>query len=155
MAHLIIVYWRDIPAQVIAERGRGRKREQAKVELKQGYEHSIDAPHLERAAHAHRVAQLVLGVLAAQRRAVERLRAQDALDLAARRAVAEHQELERAPKPLAAQRAQRADRDRAVAPLAVREVRGPVALVRARAPFLPHLEPKWLRDTETSPDTAV
>ena len=83
----------------------------------------LAAPHLERAAHAHRVAQLVLGVLAAQRRAVERLRAQDALDLAARRAVAQHQELERAPKPLAAQRAQRAERDRALASLAVREVR--------------------------------
>ena len=33
MANLIILYWRDIPAQVIAERGRGRKREQAKIEL--------------------------------------------------------------------------------------------------------------------------
>ena len=29
MANLITIYWRDIPAQVIAERGRGRKREQA------------------------------------------------------------------------------------------------------------------------------
>ena len=33
MAQLITLYWRDIPAQVIAERGRGRKREQAKIEL--------------------------------------------------------------------------------------------------------------------------
>ena len=31
MANLITLYWRDIPAQVIAERGRGRKREQAKL----------------------------------------------------------------------------------------------------------------------------
>lgn len=42
MAHLIIVYWRDIPAQVIAERGRGRKREQAKVELPVRFTHAID-----------------------------------------------------------------------------------------------------------------
>ncbi|WP_193173610.1 virulence factor [Nisaea nitritireducens] len=42
MAHLIIVYWRDIPAQVIAERGRGRKREQAKVELPVRFIHAID-----------------------------------------------------------------------------------------------------------------
>ena len=31
MANLITLFWRDIPAQVIAERGRGRQREQAKV----------------------------------------------------------------------------------------------------------------------------
>ncbi|WP_323796323.1 virulence factor [Nisaea sp.] len=42
MAHLIIVYWRDIPAQVIAERGRGRKREQAKIELPVRFIHAID-----------------------------------------------------------------------------------------------------------------
>ncbi|MEO9900940.1 virulence factor [Nisaea sp.] len=42
MAQLIIVYWRDIPAQVIAERGRGRKREQAKVELPVRFTHAID-----------------------------------------------------------------------------------------------------------------
>ena len=33
VAQMITLYWRDIPAQVIAERGRGRKREQAKIEL--------------------------------------------------------------------------------------------------------------------------
>ena len=33
MAYLIIVYWRDIPAQIIAERGKGRKKEKAKVEF--------------------------------------------------------------------------------------------------------------------------
>ena len=33
MAQITILYWRDIPAQVIAEKGRGRKREQAKIEL--------------------------------------------------------------------------------------------------------------------------
>ncbi len=42
MAHLVIVSWRDIPAQVIAERGRGRKREQAKVELPVRFTHAID-----------------------------------------------------------------------------------------------------------------
>ena len=43
MAQLIILYWRDIPAQVIAERGRGRKREQAKVELHRRFSIAIDA----------------------------------------------------------------------------------------------------------------
>ena len=33
MANVIILYWRDIPAQVIAEQGRGRSRKQAKFEL--------------------------------------------------------------------------------------------------------------------------
>ncbi|NBW05850.1 MAG: hypothetical protein EBR92_08065, partial [Alphaproteobacteria bacterium] len=40
---LITVYWRDIPAQVIAERGRGRQREQAKVELSRRFAIAIDA----------------------------------------------------------------------------------------------------------------
>ena len=43
MANLITLYWRDIPAQVIAERGRGRKREQAKVELPRRFSLAIDA----------------------------------------------------------------------------------------------------------------
>ena len=43
MASLITLYWRDIPAQVIAERGRGRKREQAKVELPRRFSVAIDA----------------------------------------------------------------------------------------------------------------
>lgn len=43
MAQLITLYWRDIPAQVIAERGRGRKREQAKVELHRRFAIAIDA----------------------------------------------------------------------------------------------------------------
>jgi len=43
MARLVIVYWRDIPAQVIAERGRGRKRESAKVELPDRFAQAIDA----------------------------------------------------------------------------------------------------------------
>lgn len=42
MTQLIILYWRDIPAQVIAERGRGRKREQAKVELSRRFAVAID-----------------------------------------------------------------------------------------------------------------
>jgi hypothetical protein len=43
MAHLVTVYWRDIPAQVIAERGRGRKRESAKIELPDRFAKAIDA----------------------------------------------------------------------------------------------------------------
>ncbi len=43
MANLITIYWRDIPAQVIAERGRGRKREQAKIELPRRFLVAIDA----------------------------------------------------------------------------------------------------------------
>ena len=43
MANLITVYWRDIPAQVIAERGRGRQRKQAKVELSRRFAIAIDA----------------------------------------------------------------------------------------------------------------
>ena len=42
MANLITLYWRDIPAQVIAERGRGRQREQAKVELPRRFSIAID-----------------------------------------------------------------------------------------------------------------
>ena len=43
MAQIITLYWRDIPAQVIAERGRGRKREQAKIELPHRFTVAIDA----------------------------------------------------------------------------------------------------------------
>ena len=43
MARLITVYWRDIPAQVIAERGRGRSRESAKMELTDRFAKAIDA----------------------------------------------------------------------------------------------------------------
>ena len=47
MAKLSVVYWRDIPAQVIAERGRGRGRgrrgESAKVELSDRFAKAIDA----------------------------------------------------------------------------------------------------------------
>jgi hypothetical protein len=39
MAELIIVYWRDIPAQVIVRSGR---RNQAKVELDQRFAQAID-----------------------------------------------------------------------------------------------------------------
>ncbi len=38
MAKLITVYWRDIPAQVIAKRGR----ESAKVQLSQRFQEAID-----------------------------------------------------------------------------------------------------------------
>ena len=43
MAHLITLFWRDIPAQVIAESGRGRNRQQSKVELPRRFAIAIDA----------------------------------------------------------------------------------------------------------------
>ena len=43
MAHLITLFWRDIPAQVIAESGRGRGRQQAKIELPRRFAIAIDA----------------------------------------------------------------------------------------------------------------
>ena len=42
MAQVMILYWRDIPAQVVAEKGRGRKREQAKIELHRRFALAID-----------------------------------------------------------------------------------------------------------------
>ena len=43
MPHLITLFWRDIPAQVIAESGRGRYRQQAKIELPRRFAIAIDA----------------------------------------------------------------------------------------------------------------
>ena len=43
MASLTIVYWRDIPAQVIAEKGRGRKKTSFKIELSDRFAKAIDA----------------------------------------------------------------------------------------------------------------
>ena len=43
MAQLITLYWRDIPAKVICERGRGLKREQAKIVLHRRFAIAIDA----------------------------------------------------------------------------------------------------------------
>ena len=43
MAHLITLFWRDIPAQVIAETGRGRNRQQSKIELPRRFAIAIDA----------------------------------------------------------------------------------------------------------------
>ena len=42
MASLTVIYWRDIPAQVVAEEGRGRRREQAKVEMPRRFALAID-----------------------------------------------------------------------------------------------------------------
>mgnify|MGYP000117604619 FL=1 len=42
MGHVVTLYWRDIPAQVVAEKGRGRKREQAKIELHRRFALAID-----------------------------------------------------------------------------------------------------------------
>ena len=42
MGQVVILYWRDIPAQVVAEKGRGRKREQAKIELQRRFALAID-----------------------------------------------------------------------------------------------------------------
>ena len=43
MAKIKVVYWRDIPAQVIAEEGRGRNRKQAKLELPKRFIVAIDS----------------------------------------------------------------------------------------------------------------
>ena len=43
MPHLITLFWRDIPAQVIAGSGHGRKRQQAKIELPRRFAIAIDA----------------------------------------------------------------------------------------------------------------
>ncbi len=50
MAHIITVFWRDIPAQVIAEEGRGRKRKQAKVELAKRFLIAIDSAAMKSGA---------------------------------------------------------------------------------------------------------
>ena len=42
MGKIVTLYWRDIPAQVVAEKGRGRKREQAKIELHRRFALAID-----------------------------------------------------------------------------------------------------------------
>ena len=52
MAHLIIIYWRDIPAQVIAESGRGRNRQQVKIELPRRFVIAIDAAAMKDGADA-------------------------------------------------------------------------------------------------------
>lgn len=43
MASLIVTFWRDIPAQVAVEKGRGRRREAAKVEMPKRFIAAIDA----------------------------------------------------------------------------------------------------------------
>ena len=52
MAHLITLFWRDIPAQVIAESGRGRNRQQAKIELPRRFAIAIDAAAMKDGADA-------------------------------------------------------------------------------------------------------
>ena len=52
MAHLITLFWRDIPAQVIAESGRGRKRQQAKIELPRRFAIAIDAAAMRDGANS-------------------------------------------------------------------------------------------------------
>ncbi len=42
MPSITVIYWRDIPAQVLAEEGRGRKRSQAKVEMPNRFALAID-----------------------------------------------------------------------------------------------------------------
>jgi len=42
MGQVVTLYWRDIPAQVVAEKGHGRKREQAKIELHRRFALAID-----------------------------------------------------------------------------------------------------------------
>jgi len=52
MASLIVTYWRDIPAQVVVEKGRGRRRESAKVELSARFAAAIDAAAMKGGAAA-------------------------------------------------------------------------------------------------------
>ena len=42
MAQIKVIYWRDIPAQVIAESGRGRNRRKVKRELHKRFALAID-----------------------------------------------------------------------------------------------------------------
>ena len=42
MASLTVIFWRDIPAQIVAETGRGRNRQQAKIELHRRFALAID-----------------------------------------------------------------------------------------------------------------
>ena len=50
MAKITIVYWRDIPAQIIAEHGRGRNRKQSKIELGKKFVVSIDSAAMKSGA---------------------------------------------------------------------------------------------------------
>ena len=50
MAKITIVYWRDIPAQIIAEQGRGRNRKQFKIELGKKFVVSIDSAAMKSGA---------------------------------------------------------------------------------------------------------
>ena len=52
MAHLVVVFWRDIPAQVIVEQGRGRRRASAKVELPKRFIAAIDAAAMKGGAES-------------------------------------------------------------------------------------------------------
>ena len=52
MAYLITLFWRDIPAQVIAETGRGRNRRQAKIELPRRFAVAIDAAAMRDGANS-------------------------------------------------------------------------------------------------------
>ena len=52
MAHLITLFWRDIPAQIIAESGRGRNRQQAKIELPRRFAIAIDAAAMKDGAES-------------------------------------------------------------------------------------------------------
>ena len=42
MAQILVIYWRDIPAQIVAESGKGRNRTQAKRELHRRFALAID-----------------------------------------------------------------------------------------------------------------
>ena len=42
MSQILVIYWRDIPAQVVAETGKGRNRIQAKRELHRRFALAID-----------------------------------------------------------------------------------------------------------------
>lgn len=51
MARLVVLRWRDIPAEVVAETGRGRNRTSAKVELPKRFIAAIDAAAMRGDSH--------------------------------------------------------------------------------------------------------
>jgi hypothetical protein len=51
MARLVVLRWRDIPAEVVAETGRGRNRVSAKVELPKRFIAAIDAAAMRGDSH--------------------------------------------------------------------------------------------------------
>ena len=52
MPRITTVFWRDIPAQIIAEDGKGRKRNKIKLELSKRFMVSIDSAAMKSGSHS-------------------------------------------------------------------------------------------------------